>query len=192
VPAERTLLEWLIPRRSTLRSDWRTGNRAASASRSPFLIECQGTERSFNAPPHPQDSVGVYMNCQVSARLVLRRNCFGVVGPTRASVDSAALTPNIGPSDPRNRLLLDTSRSCESEDENRRSGVSVAAGMRDLPENVRSSRRDRDRLGEYGRREALCDNASDAMPPVTGLRHSGRPGRVQPRGTEPPHGRHRR
>jgi hypothetical protein len=27
---------------------------------------------------------GVYMNCQVRARLVLRRICFGVVGPTRA------------------------------------------------------------------------------------------------------------
>src|SRR6516164_81739 len=80
VPAERTLLERLVPRRSTLRSDRRPGNRAASASRSPFLRECQGTERSFNAPPHPQDSVGVYMNCQVTARLVLRRNCFGVVG----------------------------------------------------------------------------------------------------------------
>jgi hypothetical protein len=35
-------------------------------------------ERSFNAPPHPQDSVGVYMNCQVRARLELRSNCFGV------------------------------------------------------------------------------------------------------------------
>jgi hypothetical protein len=46
------------------RSDRRPGNRAASASRSPFLIECQGTERSFNAPPHLQDSVGVYMNGQ--------------------------------------------------------------------------------------------------------------------------------
>ena len=84
VPAERTPLDRLVPRRSTLRSDRRPGNRAASASRSPFLRECQGTERSFNAPPHPQDSVGVYMNCQVTARLVLRRNCFGVVGPTRA------------------------------------------------------------------------------------------------------------
>ena len=50
VPAERTLLERLVPRRSTLRSDRRPGNRAASASRSPFLIECQGTERSLNAP----------------------------------------------------------------------------------------------------------------------------------------------
>jgi hypothetical protein len=26
----------------------------------------------------------MYMNCKVRARLVLRRNCFGVVGPTRA------------------------------------------------------------------------------------------------------------
>jgi hypothetical protein len=34
--------------------------------------------------PDLKDSVGVYMNCQVRARLVLRRNCFGVVGPTRA------------------------------------------------------------------------------------------------------------
>src|SRR5262249_7935305 len=77
VPAERTLLERLVPRRSTLRSD-RPGNRAASASRSPFLIECQGTERSFNAPPHLQDCAGVFMNYQVRGRLVLRRNCFGV------------------------------------------------------------------------------------------------------------------
>jgi hypothetical protein len=52
VPAEPTLLDRLVPRRSTLRRDRRPGNRAASASRSPFLIECQGTERSFNAPPH--------------------------------------------------------------------------------------------------------------------------------------------
>ena len=78
VPAERTLLERLVPRRSTLRSDRRPGNRAASASRSSFLIECQGTERSFNAPPHLPDSAGVFMNYQVRARLVLRRNCFGV------------------------------------------------------------------------------------------------------------------
>jgi hypothetical protein len=49
-----------------------------------FYIECQGTERSFNAPPHLQDSAGVYMKRQVRARLVLRRNCFGVVGPARA------------------------------------------------------------------------------------------------------------
>src|SRR5262249_23930136 len=84
VPAERTLLERLVPRRSTLRSDRRPGNRAASASRSPFLIECQGTGRSFNSPPHPPDSVGGYLKCQVRARLVLRRNCFGVVGPKRA------------------------------------------------------------------------------------------------------------
>ena len=81
VPAERTLLERLVPRRSTLRSDRRPGNRAASASRSPFLIECQGTERSFNVPPICGILSGVYMNCQVRARLVLRRNCFGVVGP---------------------------------------------------------------------------------------------------------------
>ena len=81
VPPEWTLLERLVPRRSTLRRERRPGNRAASPSRSPFLIECQGTERSFNAPPHLQDSVGVYMNCQLRARLVLRRNCFGVVGP---------------------------------------------------------------------------------------------------------------
>jgi hypothetical protein len=53
VPAERTLLERLIPRRLTLRTDRRHGNRATSPSRAPFLIECQGTERSFNAPPHP-------------------------------------------------------------------------------------------------------------------------------------------
>jgi hypothetical protein len=52
---------------------------------SQFLIECQGTERSFNAPPDLQDSVGEYMNCQVTARLVLRRNCVGVVGPKRAT-----------------------------------------------------------------------------------------------------------
>jgi hypothetical protein len=52
VPAEPSLLEPLLPRRSALRSDRWAGNRAASASRSPFLIECQGTERSFNAPPH--------------------------------------------------------------------------------------------------------------------------------------------
>jgi hypothetical protein len=44
----------------------------------PFLIECQGAERSFNAPLHLQDSAGVFMNYQVRARLVLRRNCFGV------------------------------------------------------------------------------------------------------------------
>jgi subtilisin family serine protease len=53
----------------------------ASASRSSFLIHCQRTERSFNAAPHLQASVGVYLNCQVRARQVLRRNCFGVVGP---------------------------------------------------------------------------------------------------------------
>ena len=39
VPAERTLLERLRPRRSTLRSDRRPGNRAASPSRSPFLMK---------------------------------------------------------------------------------------------------------------------------------------------------------
>ena len=83
VPVEWTLLERLVPRRSTLLSDRRPGNRAASASRSPFLIECQRTERSFNAPPHLQDSVGVYMNCQVRVRLVLRRNYFGGGGPKR-------------------------------------------------------------------------------------------------------------
>ena len=61
VPAERTLLERLVPRRSTLRSDRRPGNRAASASRSPFLIECQGTEPSFNPPPPSAGfSRGVY------------------------------------------------------------------------------------------------------------------------------------
>ena len=96
VPAECTLLERLIPRRSTLRSDRRPGNRAASASRSPFLIECQGTERSFNAPPHLQDSVGVYMKRQVRARLVLRRNCFGVVGPKRASAPSGGPIRKLG------------------------------------------------------------------------------------------------
>jgi hypothetical protein len=115
VPVERILLERLIPRRSTLRSDRRPGNRAASPGRSPFLIECQGTERSLNAPrraahnagvevsgsavsvprvesptkgqpiaapisvaPHLQGAIGMYMNCQVRGRLVLRRNCFGV------------------------------------------------------------------------------------------------------------------
>jgi hypothetical protein len=31
----------------------------------------------------------MYMNCQVRARLVLRRNCFGVVGPTRARSEAA-------------------------------------------------------------------------------------------------------
>jgi hypothetical protein len=50
VPAEWNLLERLIPRRSTLRSDRRHGSRAASPRRFPFLIECQGTERSFNEP----------------------------------------------------------------------------------------------------------------------------------------------
>jgi hypothetical protein len=35
--------------------------------------------------PHLQGSVGMYMNFQVRARLVFRRNCFGVVGPTRAN-----------------------------------------------------------------------------------------------------------
>jgi hypothetical protein len=29
----------------------------------------------------------MYMNCQVRARLVLRKNCFGVVGPTRARLN---------------------------------------------------------------------------------------------------------
>ena len=59
-----TLLDRRVPRGSTLRGDRRPGNRAASASRSPFRIECQGTDRSFNAPPHLQDSVGIYMNGQ--------------------------------------------------------------------------------------------------------------------------------
>ena len=34
--------------------------------------------------PHLQGAVGMYMNCQVTARLMLRRNCFGGVGPKRA------------------------------------------------------------------------------------------------------------
>ncbi len=53
------MLERLRPRRSTLRSDRRPGNRAASPSRSPFLIECQGTERSLNAPRRAALDVGV-------------------------------------------------------------------------------------------------------------------------------------
>ena len=100
MPAERTLLERLGLKRSTMRSDRRPGNGAASSSRSPFLIECQGTERSFNAPPHLQDSVGMYMNCQVRARLVLRRNCFGVVGPKRCAVAKVCLVLS-GESRPR-------------------------------------------------------------------------------------------
>ena len=59
VEAERTLLERLVPRRSTLRSDRRPGNRAAPPSRSPFLIKCQGTERSFNAPRRGAHDAGV-------------------------------------------------------------------------------------------------------------------------------------
>ena len=59
VPAERTLLERLIPRRSTVRSDRRPGNRAASPSRSPFLIECQGTGRSLNVPRRVAHGSGV-------------------------------------------------------------------------------------------------------------------------------------
>jgi hypothetical protein len=58
VPAERTLLEGLIPRRLTLRSDRRHGNRAASPSRSLFLIESQGTERSLKAPRRAAHDAG--------------------------------------------------------------------------------------------------------------------------------------
>ena len=45
VPAERTLLERLRPRRSTLRSDRRPGNRAASPRRSsvPHRVSGNGT-----------------------------------------------------------------------------------------------------------------------------------------------------
>jgi hypothetical protein len=107
MPAEQTLLERLVPRRSTLRSDRRPGNKATSPSRSRFLMECRGTERSFNAPPHLQDSVGVCMNCQVRARPLRLKNCFGVVGPkhtncfggvrpTRARLDYTAPDRHVG------------------------------------------------------------------------------------------------
>ena len=59
VPAALTLLDGLIPRRSSLRSDRRPGNRGASPSRSPFLIECQGTERSLNALRRAAHNAGV-------------------------------------------------------------------------------------------------------------------------------------
>ena len=62
---------------------------------SPFFLLARfgsdGTEaRNLPSPvyfsrPHLQGSAGMYMNRQVRARLVFRRNCFGVVGPTRAS-----------------------------------------------------------------------------------------------------------
>ncbi len=58
-PAERTLLEGLIPRRLTLRSERRHGNRVASPSRSLFLMECQETERSLNAPRRAAHDAGV-------------------------------------------------------------------------------------------------------------------------------------
>jgi hypothetical protein len=51
VPAEQTLLERLVPRRLILRSDRRPGNRAATASRSPFVIECQ--ERNARSGHRP-------------------------------------------------------------------------------------------------------------------------------------------
>ena len=86
VPAEPTLLERLIPRRSTLRIDRRPGNRAAPPSRSPFLIRVSGngTLVQCTAPIY-RILPGVFKNYQVRAGLVLRRNCFGVVGPTRES-----------------------------------------------------------------------------------------------------------
>ena len=49
--AERTLLERLVPRRSTLRSDRRPGNRAASASRSPF--SSRASERNARSMHRP-------------------------------------------------------------------------------------------------------------------------------------------
>jgi hypothetical protein len=52
----------LRPRRLTLRSDQRHGNRAASPSRSLFLIECQGTERSLNAPRRAAHDAGLEMS----------------------------------------------------------------------------------------------------------------------------------
>src|SRR5208283_3521828 len=54
------------------------------------------------------------------------------VGPTRASFDPAAHNPDIGASDRRNRLFPDTSRSRESEDENRGSSVSASPALRFL------------------------------------------------------------
>src|SRR5262249_6006805 len=56
----------------------------------------------------------------------------GAVGPTRASLDSAAHNPDVGASDPGDRLFRAPSRSRESEDENRRLTVSGSSGMRFL------------------------------------------------------------
>ena len=79
MPAERTVVERLIPRRSTLRSDRRPGNRAASASRSPFLIGCQGMERSFNAPPPSAGSCrGVSTGRPGTTTVIVASRCLGI------------------------------------------------------------------------------------------------------------------
>jgi hypothetical protein len=44
----------------------------------------------ISVAPQLQGPVGVYMNCQVRAFLVLRRNCFGVVGPEPPYIDYTA------------------------------------------------------------------------------------------------------
>ena len=50
--------------------------RLPQASESP--TKGQPIAAPISVAPHLQCAIGMYMNCQVKGRLVLRRNCFGV------------------------------------------------------------------------------------------------------------------
>jgi len=77
-------------------------------------------------PPFPS-LLGAIGSTDASANLPAR---VGVVGPKRASLDSAAHNPDVGASDPGDRLSRVPSRSRESEDEDRRSTRSGGSGLR--------------------------------------------------------------
>jgi hypothetical protein len=117
-----------------------------------FLVSIErGTSRrAYRRRPWLSDvsPLGVLPVGSLPALAVAR---VGVVGPKRASFDSAAHNPDIGGSDPRNRRFPDTSRFCESEDDTRRSTVSGSSGTspsrRGHPQRHQLSHRsDRDRL----------------------------------------------
>ena len=65
----------------------RGGGERFSRLRSSVRVSDQGEANRGTdfSRPHLQGAVGMCMNCQVRARLVFRRDCFGVVGPKRAS-----------------------------------------------------------------------------------------------------------
>jgi hypothetical protein len=103
------------------------------------------------------------------------RRCVGrCVGPTRASVDSAAHNPGIGASEPRNRRVQDASRSRESEDGNRRSTVRRSSGMRCRPQKSHSNRSlSCDRLCIDLRATLISIWHNEPIPPPPGSRPAG-------------------